>query len=88
MTPAEIKDAGRRLADPSLAIGTVRDLAARYEAHAGRPSTIVTGDARPQPRRISTIAEFREATRRAEQGDEAAARAIMETPLEAFSELS
>lgn len=81
MSPAEIKDAGRRLADPTLAVGTVKDLQARYSAHVGASGgSVIAGSAPTGQSLPKSSAEFVKIVDRAAGGDRAAMAMLESIP--------
>jgi hypothetical protein len=79
---AELADFNRRLSDPKLTAGAVRDLAARHAAEvgAGRSTPIVRGSSPAGPVVPKSSAEFTAIVKRAAQGDANARAILMATP--------
>jgi hypothetical protein len=79
---AELEDFNRRLSDPKLAVGAVRDLAARHatEVGAGRSMPLVKGSAPAGPAVPKSAAEFHQIVKRASYGDAQARAVLMATP--------
>jgi len=79
---AELEDFNRRLADPKLAVGAVRDLAARHAAEvgSGRSAPLVRGSAPSGPAIPKSSAEFTSIVKRAAQGDANARAVLLATP--------
>lgn len=79
---AELEDFNRRLADPKLAVGAVRDLAARHatEIGAGRSAPLIRGSTPSGPAVPKSAAEFHQIVKRASYGDAQARAILMATP--------
>lgn len=79
---AELADFNRRLSDPKLAVGAVRDLAARHAAEvgAGRSQPLLRGGTPAGPAIPKSSAEFTKLVDRASRGDAAALAVINATP--------
>jgi hypothetical protein len=79
---AELEDFNRRLADPKLAVGAVRDLASRHatEIGAGRSAPLIRGSTPSGPAVPKSAAEFHQIVKRASYGDAQARAVLMATP--------
>ena len=79
---AEQADFNRRLADPKLAVGAVRDLAARHAAEvgAGRSQPLITGGSPAGPALPKNLTEFNVIIKKAARGDASAMATLNAVP--------
>lgn len=84
VTPAEKEDFNRRLANPALMAGAVRDLAARHAqaVGAGQAQPLVAGGTPTGPSLPKSATEWSKLVERAAGGDQAAYSMLMATPQE------
>lgn len=81
-SPEEIADLSRRVTNPALAIGAIKDIMARHSAHVGSGGNVIKGDSIPSSGPATSREEYVKLCNLAARGDASAESRVKATSLE------